>query len=144
LARDPSLSEQEQAVNNVIKIKTFLERATLLYDALLPARSELLAQARDFCRPEDVSPVRQLISTVIHDDVTFINSALDQRNQRTFAVKVRSWQVSFLTRLTSRKAGVNGLLDVVRQAYKEGTSDIHEYRQQLNRTAANSLLQNLI
>jgi DNA mismatch repair protein MSH4 len=54
----------------------------------LPARSDLLIKIRELCRPEVTEPLRELISGTIHDDVTHIKSAIDQRNQRTFAVKV--------------------------------------------------------
>jgi DNA mismatch repair protein MSH4 len=45
-----------------------------------------------------------------------MKSALDLRNQRTFAVK----------------AGLNGMLDVARQTYKELTEEIHKHLEALN------------
>ena len=52
----------------------------------------------------------QLIDDALNEDVTYQKKPLELRNQRTYAVK----------------AGVNGLLDVARQTYKEANQDAYE------------------
>ncbi|KAG5770489.1 hypothetical protein H9Q72_002654 [Fusarium xylarioides] len=63
-----------------------------------------------------ITPRLNTIRQTIEADVTYMKSALDLRNQRTFAVK----------------AGINGMLDVARQTYKELTEDIHQHIDALN------------
>ena len=50
-------------------------------------------------------------TTVINENITFSKQPLDLRNQRTYAVK----------------SGVNGLLDVARQTYKESMTDAMQH-----------------
>lgn len=52
------------------------------------ARTDLLTRIRQICRPEPIQHVADLIASVINDDAIAMKSALDMRNQRTFAVKV--------------------------------------------------------
>ncbi|KAL2808011.1 muts domain V-domain-containing protein [Aspergillus granulosus] len=52
--------------------------------------------------------VTQLIEATLNDDITYQTKPLDLRNQRIYSVK----------------AGVNSLLDVARQTYKEVNSDV--------------------
>ncbi|KAJ0275709.1 hypothetical protein CBS470a_011139 [Colletotrichum nupharicola] len=103
-------------MDNVLKVKAFVDGLPDLYQAMRPAVSPLLTKIRDLFRPEMIAPLRTLIYETIHEDVTHTKKALDQRNQRAFAVK----------------AGVNGLLDVARQAYKENTEDVHKHVDQVN------------
>lgn len=49
-----------------------------------------------------------------------MKTPLDLRNQRTFAVK----------------SGINGMLDVARQTYKELTEEIHQHVDELNGNAS--------
>lgn len=97
-------------------IKSFLESIPELHTALGPANSVLLTKVRELCRPEITSHSLNIIRQTIEADVTYMKSALDLRNQRTFAVK----------------AGINGMLDVARQTYKELTEDIHQHIDSLN------------
>ncbi|EWG45024.1 DNA mismatch repair protein MSH4 [Fusarium verticillioides 7600] len=97
-------------------IKSFLESIPELHTALGPANSVLLAKVRELCRPQITSHSLNTIRQTIEADVTYMKSALDLRNQRTFAVK----------------AGINGMLDVARQTYKELTEDIHQHIDALN------------
>ncbi|KAJ0270181.1 hypothetical protein COL940_011877 [Colletotrichum noveboracense] len=106
----------ESSMDNVLKVKAFVDGLPDLYQAMRPAVSPLLTKIRDLFRPEMIAPLRTLIYETIHEDVTHTKKALDQRNQRAFAVK----------------AGVNGLLDVARQAYKENTEDVHKHVDQVN------------
>lgn len=59
--------------------------------------------------------MERLIDETINSDITYQKSPLALRNQRTYAVK----------------SGVNGLLDVARQMYKEVTGDIEAYVNEL-------------
>ncbi|KAK1595540.1 muts domain V [Colletotrichum navitas] len=112
----PSVEASERAMNHILMVKTFLDAVPTIYQALRPATSPLLIKIRDLCQPELTETVRNLIYEGIIEDVTYVKSALDLRNQRTFAVK----------------SGVNGLLDVARQAYKENTNDVHSHVEELN------------
>lgn len=89
LPKDNSLVEAEQAINNVLRIKTFVQSINPLFLALATARSTLLERVRALCRPEMTSGVLGLISDTINDDVIYVDSPLDLRNQRTYAVKAR-------------------------------------------------------
>ncbi|KAH0555730.1 hypothetical protein GP486_006324 [Trichoglossum hirsutum] len=60
--------------------------------------------------PGKLEVVQELIDQVINPDITYQKSPLDLRNQRCYAVK----------------SGVNGLLDVARQTYKEATADVYQ------------------
>ncbi|SPJ82053.1 related to MSH4 - meiosis-specific protein [Fusarium torulosum] len=110
------VQQVEGQINQVLMIKSFLESIPELYTALGPAASVLLVKIRELCRPEITSQILNKIRQTIEPDVTYMKSALDLRNQRTFAVK----------------AGINGMLDVARQTYKELTEDIHKHLEALN------------
>lgn len=117
VAKSDEVSYVEEQINHVLMIKGFLESVPDLHRALAPARSNLLVKARDLCRPEIAGRILRDIRSVIEADVTYMKSPLDQRNQRTFAVK----------------AGINGMLDVSRQTYKELTEEIHHHVDELNK-----------
>lgn len=85
----PTVADAEQGINNVLMVKTFLEQAMLLYEALASVHSELLQKIRDICCPEKTRALREIISEAIHDDVTYVKAPRELRHQRTFAVKVR-------------------------------------------------------
>ncbi|EFY96656.2 DNA mismatch repair protein [Metarhizium robertsii ARSEF 23] len=104
-----SITHAEEQINHVILIKTFLESVPELYQALAECNSALLLKIRDICHPNTTDPILSRIHQVVEADVTYMTSPLDMRNQRTYAVK----------------AGINDMLDVARQAYKELTNDIH-------------------
>ncbi|KAF4445904.1 hypothetical protein F53441_10375 [Fusarium austroafricanum] len=106
----------EEQINQVLMIKSFLESIPELYTALAPATSALLVKIRELCRPEITNQSLNRIRLTIEADVTYMKSALDLRNQRTFAVK----------------AGINGMLDVSRQTYKELTEEVHKHLDTLN------------
>ncbi|CAZ85019.1 unnamed protein product [Tuber melanosporum] len=106
----PSLKHSEQAINNIIILKQSLSSIAPVYDSLGSARSWLLVSIRNLCDSDQIEPVQNLISSIINEDVVFSKSPLDLRNQRCYAVK----------------SGVNGLLDVARQVYKEVTEDMHQ------------------
>lgn len=106
----------EEQISQVLMVKSFLESVSGLHKALQPAQSTLLSKVRDLCSPEITTPVLGRIRRTIEADVTYMKSPLDLRNQRTFAVK----------------SGINGMLDVSRQTYKELTEEVHQHVDELN------------
>ncbi|KAM3510919.1 hypothetical protein MY11210_005457 [Beauveria gryllotalpidicola] len=111
-----AIPQAEQQINQVLMIKSFLEAAKELHLAMRPATAPLLVKIRELCSLERIGAMSQKIHTVLESDVAYTRSALDLRNQRTFAVR----------------SGISGVLDVSRQAYKELTEEIHHYVEQLN------------
>jgi len=103
----PSLRDTEQAVNNVIMLKQFVMLIRPVFEALTGSRSTMLQEIRDLCSAENIDPVQGLINEALNEDTTYASQPLDLRNQRTYAVR----------------SGVNGLLDVARQTYKEAMTD---------------------
>ncbi|GAB7334577.1 hypothetical protein MBLNU13_g06556t1 [Cladosporium sp. NU13] len=103
----PSLAETEQSVNNVIMLKQFVTLIQPVFEALTGARSMMLQEIHNLCSAENIDPVRDLIMEAMNEDTTYAKQPLDLRNQRTYAVR----------------SGVNGLLDVARQTYKEAMTD---------------------
>lgn len=110
------VQQVEEQINQVLMVKSFLEAIPELFNALKPANSTLLVKIRELCRPEISGRILRMIRQTIEADVTYMKTALDLRNQRTFAVK----------------AGINGMLDVARQTYKELTEEIHQHVDELN------------
>ncbi|KAF9629883.1 hypothetical protein BFW01_g64 [Lasiodiplodia theobromae] len=100
----------EQAINHVIMLKQFVISIRPIYEALTGARSTMLREIQAFCHPDLIDPIQELIDSVINEDTVFAKRPLDLRNQHIYAVK----------------AGVNGLLDVARQAYREATEDAYQ------------------
>ncbi|KAJ5634692.1 hypothetical protein N7528_002534 [Penicillium herquei] len=100
----------EQSVNNVIMLKTYVSAINKIHQALGPADSELLMSIRELCRPAGHRAVEELIQGVLNEHITYQSKPLDLRNQRIYCVK----------------AGVNSLLDVARQTYKEANADAAE------------------
>ena len=70
----------------------------------------ILNMLLQFCAPENITDVQALIDDTINEDIAYSSQPLDLRNQRTYAVK----------------SGVNGLLDVARQTYKEANDDVYQ------------------
>jgi DNA mismatch repair protein MSH4 len=114
------IQQVEEQINQVLMVKSFLEAIPELHNALEPASSTLLVKIRELCRPEISGRILRMIRQTIEADVTYTKTPLDMRNQRTFAVK----------------AGINGMLDVARQTYKELTEEIHQHVDELNRKAS--------
>lgn len=85
---NPDMRFAEQSINQILKLKSYAQSVKPIYDALAGVNSELLLTIRDNCRPSHISPTIELIDEVINGDVTFQQTPLDLRNQRTYAVKV--------------------------------------------------------
>jgi DNA mismatch repair protein MSH4 len=100
----------------VLLIKSFVQAVPDITQALLPAESGLLVKARTVCDHGATDEILQMIQDVIEPDVRYMTSPLDLRNQRTFAVK----------------SGINSLLDIARQAYKEVTEQVHTHLSEIN------------
>ncbi|OMP81393.1 MutS protein-like protein 4 [Diplodia seriata] len=113
----------EQAINHVIMLKQFVISIRPIYEALTGARSAMLCEIQAFCHPDLIDPVQGLIDSVINEDTVFAKRPLDLRNQHTYAVK----------------AGVSGLLDVARQAYREATEDVYQLINELGESHGLSL-----
>ncbi|KAF6823373.1 DNA mismatch repair protein msh4 [Colletotrichum plurivorum] len=111
IPNNPSISESEKAMNNILTVKSFLDSVPDLQQALAPASSPLLIKIRNLFQPTMYETVRNLIYETLNEDVVRSKNPLDQRNQRMFAVK----------------SGVNGLLDVARQTYKENTEEVMKH-----------------
>jgi DNA mismatch repair protein MSH4 len=112
---DPQYVQKEQFVNNVLMLKHFVHAISPVCEALGGAQTTLLRHVLDFCHANNINPIIELIDHVINDDVTYAKSPLEMRNQRTYAVR----------------SGVNGFLDVARQAYKEATEDAYNHISEL-------------
>ncbi|KAJ5724560.1 hypothetical protein N7493_006288 [Penicillium malachiteum] len=108
----------EQSVNNVIMLKTYVSAINKIHQALGAADSELLMSIRELCRPAGHRDVEELIEGVLNEHITYQSKPLDLRNQRIYCVK----------------AGVNSLLDVARQTYKEANADAAELISKLAET----------
>lgn len=112
-----TLQTSEQAINQVIMLKQFVNSVNPVFEALTGTGSDMLHNIRELCAPENVAPVQELIDHVINEDTTYARQPLELRNQRTYAVK----------------SGVNGLLDVARTTYKEATEDAYQHSTELSR-----------
>ncbi|TAQ88758.1 hypothetical protein B7494_g2910 [Chlorociboria aeruginascens] len=110
----PDVTYTEQSINNILMLKNFIQSIKPVFESLAGARSNLLIMIRDNCRSQKIEPAMHLISKSINDDATYQTRALDLRNQRTYA------------------SGVNGLLDVARQTFKEATADVHQHISDIN------------
>jgi DNA mismatch repair protein MSH4 len=143
-----SLKHSEQSTNNIILLKQAAQHVQPVYEALAPANCDLLMAIRgvrisvwtgwdakkktdayQLCEPEKIEPILAMINNVINEDVSYSKSPLDLRNQRCYAVKAGLSEPFVPARgkrnLTHPQSGVNGLLDVARQTYKEATEDVH-------------------
>ena len=115
LPLQPELSITEQAINNVIMLKEFVGLIKPVFEALTGARCSMLEDIRALCASENLEPIQELIEGTLNEDTTYAKQPLDLRNQRTYAVK----------------SGVNGLLDVARQTYKEAMTDAMQHIENL-------------
>ncbi len=110
-----TLGDIEQAINNVIMLKQFVNLIKPIFEALVGVRSPMLEEIRRLCATGNIEPVQALIDDVINEDTNYAKQPLDLRNQRTYAVK----------------SGVNGLLDVARQTYHEAMTDAYSHMDDL-------------
>ncbi len=88
LPKDGSLHEAEQAINNVLKLKTFLTTMPNMFDSLSEATSPLLSCIRNDCDPEKANDVLEVIIDTVDPNATYATKPLELRNQRVHTVKV--------------------------------------------------------
>ncbi|KAI7883907.1 hypothetical protein K492DRAFT_205104 [Lichtheimia hyalospora FSU 10163] len=101
----------ESKINNVIRLKILLAAVKMVAKSLEACnRNDLLGAILELLSDPKLDEFVQNINQVLHDDVDVQKTALGLRHQRCYAVR----------------AGVNGLLDVARQSYKETMEDIYE------------------
>ncbi|CRG91202.1 MutS protein homolog 4 [Talaromyces islandicus] len=105
-----SISYVEQSINHVIMLKSYVYSINAVYEALSGTESTLFLKIRDICAPNVYRQIKEAIDGTLNEDVTYQTRPLDLRNQRTYAIRT----------------GVNSLLDVARQAYKEANADATE------------------
>jgi DNA mismatch repair protein MSH4 len=84
----PDIHHSEQAINNILMLKSFVQSIPPVFEALTGSTSGILTLIRQNCHPQNINPTIELIKEVINDDVTYQKTPLDLRNQRTYAVKV--------------------------------------------------------
>ncbi|KAF3099838.1 MutS protein msh4 [Orbilia oligospora] len=112
-----SLKFSEKSINDVILLKKELASITPIHEALVGCSSKLLLAVRSLCSFEKVQVLQGFIDEAISPDAVWASTPVDLRHQRCYAVK----------------SGVNGLLDVARQTYKEATEDLHVLFQEIAR-----------
>ncbi|EXJ96014.1 DNA mismatch repair protein MSH4 [Capronia coronata CBS 617.96] len=121
----------EQAVNQVLMLKTFVDSIKPLWQALTGASSEELHEIRQarllwsihstqtdlnqLCDPANYAEVDSIIRNSLNPDVRYSTKPTELRNQRVYAVQ----------------AGVNEFLDVARQTYKEINQDVFDMVEEL-------------
>ncbi|KAI8060439.1 muts domain V-domain-containing protein [Gongronella butleri] len=111
LVKVPSLTSTENYINNVIIIKEALLAIKDLHLALLPYEDTLLFNdLAETLKNDKIDEFRDVIDQTINEDVRIDKTALGIRNQRCYAIK----------------SGVNELLDVARQTYKETIQSIYD------------------
>lgn len=111
IPKEKSLQYIEQSINNIIALKHFVQSVHPVHEALAGSRSAMLQEIQQHCALQNIEPVMNLIDQVINKDTTHASKPLDLRNQRNYAVQ----------------SGVNGLLDVARQTYKEAMIDAYQH-----------------
>ncbi|KAK4942231.1 MutS protein msh4 [Elasticomyces elasticus] len=116
ISTKPDIHYMEQSVNQVLMLKTFVDSIKSIWQALAGCSSDDLQIIRQLCDPENYAEVEALIHNTLNDDVHYSTTSTDLRNQRVFAIR----------------AGVNRILDVCRQTYKEINNDVFQMVQQLN------------
>ncbi|KAI9254067.1 muts domain V-domain-containing protein [Sporodiniella umbellata] len=110
-----SSASSESKINHTLCLKQGLLSIQALAQ-IIPSTGTLLMDTLQkvkvpVCRLDsDTYSLIQTIQQVIHPEVRIQKTSLGLRNQKCYAVK----------------AGVNGLLDVARQVYKEATKDIYD------------------
>ncbi|KIW17710.1 hypothetical protein PV08_04905 [Exophiala spinifera] len=110
MSTKPDLTHMEQCVNHVLMLKTFVDSIAPIWQALGGSKCEELSNIYQLCNPENYAGVQRFISESINEDVRYSTKPTDLRNQRVYAIR----------------AGINAMLDVARQTYKEIDEDVFQ------------------
>ena len=146
----PSLQSTEQNINNVMMLKQFVNSIQPVHEGLAGVRSVMLKEIKrvsaflqtdtqlltvlENCDPRNFDPIKGLLDQYINEDITYAKQPAELRNQRTYAVKVRVMSIThsmMSADAISIQSGVNGLLDVARQTYKEANMDVYQLVEEL-------------
>ncbi|KAI7858222.1 muts domain V-domain-containing protein, partial [Circinella umbellata] len=125
IARIPTQQQQqdvqhaETKINHVIRLKTMLNALKVVATSLQSCSSTLLVTICEILSDSRLNDFQMAIDETLHDDIGIQKTSLGLRHQRCYAVK----------------SGVNGLLDVARQTYKETIEDIYEMAGEYNETS---------
>ncbi|EMG49034.1 hypothetical protein G210_0295 [Candida maltosa Xu316] len=110
------ISGQDQAINNVILLKTVLKNSFSIRRNLQYMHSHLLAQVKQILDHDSIQLALETINHYINEDCQWANNSLELANQRANAVK----------------SGVNGLLDVSRRVREKLLEEVSEMVNQLS------------
>ncbi|KAJ3360246.1 MutS protein msh4 [Kappamyces sp. JEL0680] len=99
----------EASINRVLLFKQIIQQTLCLKNALGDASSPLLTKLRLALSGDAISAMLDHVERIINPDISYQKTAIGNRNQKCFAVR----------------SGVNGLLDIARQTYKEANEDVN-------------------
>ncbi|KAI8145098.1 muts protein 4 [Fennellomyces sp. T-0311] len=109
----------ESKINHVLRLKAMLSALIIVSSSLRSCTNTLLKTICQVFVAENmicIGSLLQAIREMLNDDVGIQKTGLELRHQRCYAVK----------------SGVNGLLDVGKQTYKETIEDIYEMANEYN------------
>ena len=115
MPKDGSVYESEQAINNILKLKTFLAAIPDVVESLSSAETPLLVGIRQNCRPELANDIMETIAATIDASACYASKPLELRNQRVHTVKDQ----------------ISTSLDIQRKLYEDFSGEIHEYINEL-------------
>ncbi|KAK6890328.1 MutS protein-like protein 4 [Candida tropicalis] len=114
---DPKcMTGHDQAINNIILLKTSLEKSFSMNKSLSFMHSHLLVQIKQILEHDSIRIALDLINQYLREDCQWANSSIELVNQRANAIK----------------PGVNGLLDVSRKIRERLLEEVAEYVENLS------------
>ncbi|OBZ86475.1 MutS 4 [Choanephora cucurbitarum] len=112
-----AIHHAETKINQVVGLKQTIKSILSIATCLTPKKDCLLINKIYTLLNNPVfHELERIIQDTVNEEVCIQKTSLGIQNQRCYAIK----------------AGVNGLLDVARQTYKETTEDIYELVEQYN------------
>ncbi|KAI8383998.1 muts domain V-domain-containing protein [Blakeslea trispora] len=112
-----AIHHAESKINQVIGLKQTIKSISVIASHLSSKKECLLIDKIHILLTNPVfSELEKIIQDTVNEEVSLQKTSLGIQNQKCYAIK----------------AGVNGLLDVARQTYKETTEDIYELIEQYN------------
>lgn len=115
LPKDGSIYESEQAINNILKLKSFLATIPAVFQSLETATSPLLVDIRECCQPGLANDITEILTATIDENASYATKPLELRNQRVHTVKHQ----------------ISASLDIQRKLYEDFSGKIHEYINEL-------------